>query len=98
MENNKNVTPPSEDGHKQKPGEHKKYVFFIGKEKYETDESSLTVREILEDYAKVNTSEKTLALKEEGGSFHEYKNLDESITMKNGMHFVLFDSKPTPVS
>lgn len=72
-------------------------VFFIGKQKYETEKTVLTVREILEDFAKVKTDEKTLALKD-GNSHQEYTNLDEPIQMKNGMHFVLFDTTPTTAS
>jgi hypothetical protein len=87
---------PSEGSPAQKP-EHKKYVFFIGKEKYETEKAQLTVRDILVDFAKVDPAKKSLALKKEGG-FDEYTNLDEVIDLKEGMHFVLFDTKPTPVS
>lgn len=77
--------------------EDKGMVFFIGKEKFETEKTVLTVREILEDYAKVKTDEKSLALKD-GNSHTEYTNLDEPIHMKNGMHFVLFDTTPTTAS
>ena len=75
----------------------KKIVFFIEQKKYETEKEKLTVREILVDFAKVDPERYTLALKQQGG-FHEYANLDESIEMKEGMHFSLFDKKPTPVS
>jgi hypothetical protein len=76
---------------------HKKIVFFIDQKKYETDDQTLTVKQILVDFAKVDPERYTLALKKEGG-YHEYENLDEVIEMKNGMHFSLFDKKPTPVS
>jgi hypothetical protein len=75
----------------------KSIVFFIGEKKYETTKEHLTVREILEDFAKVSPDKYTLALKEQG-EFHEYTNLDEAIEMKNGMKFVLFDKTPTTVS
>lgn len=78
-------------------GAKKKYVFFVGKEKYETDQSSLTVRIILTDYAKVDINHNTLALKEQG-ELKEYKDLDEVIPMKEGMHFTIFNNDPTPVS
>jgi hypothetical protein len=77
--------------------EKKKIVFFIEQKKYETTEESLTVRQILVDFAKVDPNRYTLALKKQGG-FHEFENLDEIIDMKEGMHFSLFDKKPTPVS
>jgi hypothetical protein len=77
--------------------EKKKIVFFIEQKKHETQEESLTVRQILVDFAKVDPERYTLALKQQGG-FHEYDNLDEPIEMKEGMHFSLFDKKPTPVS
>jgi hypothetical protein len=76
---------------------HNKIVFFIDQKKYETDDQTLTVRQILETFAKVDSQRYTLALKKEG-NYVEYKNLDEVIEMKNGMHFSLFDNKPTPVS
>jgi hypothetical protein len=79
--------------------EHKKNktVFFIEKVKHETSEDTLTVREILKDFAKVNPDEFTLALKIQG-NFKEFENLEESIEMKDGMHFSLFDKKPTTAS
>lgn len=77
--------------------QHKKIVFFIEQKREETDKSDLTVREILVNFAKVDPNRYTLALKEQGG-FKEYDNLDEVIPMKEGMHFSLFDKKPTPVS
>lgn len=75
----------------------KKIVFFIDQKKHETDDQALTVKQILVDFAKVDPQRYTLALKKEGG-YHEFENLDEIIEMKNGMHFSLFDKKPTPVS
>jgi hypothetical protein len=75
----------------------KKFVFFIGKDKYETEETVLTPRRILTEYAKVDVKLNTLALKEEG-SPKEYKDLDEKITMKDGMHFTVFNNEPTPIS
>ncbi|MHB1105406.1 MAG: hypothetical protein ACYCZ2_03500 [Lutibacter sp.] len=75
----------------------KKITFFIGKTKHETKESTLTVKQILEDFAKVKTTEKSLALKE-GNGYHEYTDINEPIDMKNGMHFVLFDKTPTTAS
>jgi len=77
--------------------EKKKYVFFIDKSKYETDHASLTVRQILTDFAKVSTSNNTLAIKEHG-NYSELTNLDEVIDLKEGQHFTIFNNEPTPVS
>lgn len=79
-----------------KPDPHKKYVFFIDKKQYDTEKPMLTARQILVDYAKVDPDKKTLVLKE-GNDIHEYKP-DEEITMKEGMHFTLFDNEVTPTS
>jgi hypothetical protein len=75
----------------------KKIVFFIGKQKFETEKSTLTVKEILVDFANVKPEEKSLALKH-GNDHHEYTNIDEVIEMQEGMHFVLFDKTPTTAS
>jgi hypothetical protein len=77
--------------------EKKKNVFFIEQKKHETSEQSLSIRQILTDFAKVDANRYTLALKNQGG-FEEFENLDHVITIKDGMHFSLFDKKPTPVS
>jgi hypothetical protein len=72
-------------------------VFFIDQKKYETTQESLTVRQIIESYAKVDPNRYSLALKKSGG-FDELEDLNQVIKMKDGMHFSLFDKKPTPVS
>ncbi len=77
--------------------QNKKIVFFIDQKKHETSQQALTVREILNEFAKVDPERYILALKKQGG-FDEYDNLDTEIPMKDGMHFSLFDKKPTPVS
>lgn len=77
--------------------EKKKYVFFIDKAKYETETASLTVRQILTDFAKVDANNNTLAIKE-NGNFRELTNLDEVIDLKEGQHFTIFNNEPTPVS
>ena len=77
--------------------EKKEYVFFIDKIKFETEQSHLTVREILIDFAKVSTATNTLAVKEQG-NFRELVNLDESIELKEGLHFTVFNNDITQVS
>lgn len=73
------------------------YIFFVGKVKYETTEPRLTVRQILEEYAKVDPTKKTLAEKK-GDMFTEYKDLNESLDLGHARHFTLFDETPLPVS
>ncbi|HEX2628141.1 MAG TPA: hypothetical protein VHM26_04000 [Chitinophagaceae bacterium] len=73
------------------------YHFYIGQKRYETKHKSLTVRQILVDFAKVDPKEKTLARKE-GGGYHEYHNLDEVIPLKDCPHFTIFDNEPCIVS
>lgn len=75
----------------------KKIVFFIEKKKFDTDDESLTVRQILVDYGRYNPEENVLVLKE-GNDLKEFNNLDEVVAMKNGMHFTVFSKKPNPVS
>lgn len=73
------------------------YHFYIGQKQYQTFEPSLTVRQILVDFAMVDPAKNTLAIKNAGG-FHEYKNLDETIQLTDCPHFVLFDNCQTSVS
>jgi hypothetical protein len=77
--------------------EHKKYVFFIDKKKFETEEPKLSVKQILVDYAKVSPNENVLVLVH-GNQNHEYNNLDEIIELHEGMKFTIFSQKPTHVS
>jgi len=77
--------------------QHKEYPFFIDKKEYKSPTVLLTARQILTDYAHVNPQSKTLAKKQVGG-FHEYKDLDEAISLENAPHFILFDNTPTQVS
>ena len=82
----------------QQPGNgHKKYVFFIDRDKYETDQATLTARQILTDFARVDSTKNTLAVKE-NGSFNEITNMDNPIQLKEGMHFTIFNNEPTTVS
>lgn len=100
--NSQNVQP--ENGHsnsqgKQGDAEHpnrKKYVYFVGKQKFETDQAQMSVSEILLK-ANVNISSKTLAIKQQGG-FREFKDPNEVITLDHALHFVLFDNEPNTVS
>ena len=76
--------------------EHKKIVFFVDQEKFEVEVASLTVQQILE-YAKEDPTKTTLVEKD-GHEIIKHPILDEVITLKNGMKFVVFHNDPTPVS
>ena len=76
--------------------EHKKTVFFVDQEKFEVDVGTLTVRQIFE-LAKEDPTKTTLVEKD-GHEIIKHPNLDEVITLKNGMKFVVFHNDPTPVS
>ena len=75
----------------------KSYVFFVNKRKFETEKDELSVQEILVDFAEADPKEHLLALKD-GNEIKEFHNLNELITMKNGMHFSLLSKNPTTVS
>ena len=75
----------------------KKIVFFIDKEKFETEEAALSVRTLLVDFAKEDTAQTTLVLKH-GNETKKFANLDEMVTMENGMKFVVYHNSPTTVS
>lgn len=75
--------------------EHKKFVFFIDKQKFETEESHLSVRQILVDFAKVNPEENVLVLVH---GMQEMTDLEQLVELKEGMKFTVFNKKPTPVS
>jgi hypothetical protein len=81
---------------KQEKKEHK-INFFIDKEKFETDQSSLSVRALLVDYAKEDSTQTTLAFKH-GNDVKKYTNLDEMVPLENGMKFVVYHNTPTTVS
>ena len=77
--------------------ERKKYVFFVENTKFETEQSHLTVRQILVDFVRVDPATKTLSLKVPGGH-RELTNLDESLDLGSALHFGLFDNTPTTIS
>lgn len=81
----------------REPGKGKKVVFFIDQKKFETTESSLTVRTLLTEYAAEDASQTVLVLKK-GNALDRLENLDASVELENGMHFVVFHTGPTSVS
>lgn len=73
------------------------YNFFIDQQEHHTKHASLTVRQILEDFAKVNPLNKELTTKQSGG-LHHYRNLDEVVSLEHCPKFTLFDLTPAQVS
>ncbi len=72
-------------------------VFLIDKQQFKTNQSELSVRTILQDFAKEDPTQTTLVLRH-GNDLIKYTNLDEIISLKNGMKFVVYHNTPTPVS
>lgn len=72
-------------------------VFFVDREKFESPTDTLTVRQILVEYAKEDPATTTLVEKV-GHDTVKHTDLDEVIHLKNGMKFVVFHNGPTPVS
>ncbi|MBE7172347.1 MAG: hypothetical protein INR73_17300 [Williamsia sp.] len=73
-------------------------TFFIDRQDFHTIHPFLTVRQILVNFAKVSPDNKTLAKKIPGSGFHEYKSLDEQVSLEDSPHFTLFDNCTTQVS
>lgn len=74
-----------------------KTIYFIDKEKFETDQEQLSVRFLLVDQAKEDPANTTLA-KRKGNDLVKFTNLEELVTIENGMKFVVLHNEPTPVS
>ena len=86
---NKNERPRQENEHE--------IVFFIDKQQFKTKQPQQTVRALLTDFAHEDPTQTTLVLKR-GNDIVKFTNLDEVITLENGMKFVVFHNTPTPVS
>ena len=71
-------------------------IFFIEKQEFNVDQEKFTARELLKDYAEEDPDETTLVLKQ-GTDIIKFKD-DDTVHLKNGMHFVVFHDGPTPVS
>ena len=80
----------------KKETEHE-FVFFIDMQQFKTNQSELSVRTILQEFAKEDPTQTTLVLRH-GNEQVKYTNLDEIISLKNGMKFVVYHNTPTPVS
>lgn len=74
-----------------------KTVFFIDKEKFQIEGNTLTVRELITDYAKEDVN-KTILSAKIPGDIIRYENLDEIIEIKDGTKFSILSKEPTTVS
>lgn len=75
----------------------KAVVFFIDKEKFESKIKDVSVRVLLQDFAKEDPSQTTLVLKK-GNDLTKLTNLDEIVQLENGMKFLVYHNTPTTVS
>lgn len=74
-----------------------KVVFFIDKEKFNSETSLLTPRTILTEYAKENPAETTL-IRKDGSGTEKLTELDTPIEVKDGTKFTVLHNGPTTVS
>lgn len=74
-----------------------KVVFFIDQQQFKTEQTALTVRTLLVEFAHEDPLQITLVLRH-GNELKKLTNLDEVICLKNGMKFVVYHNTPTPVS
>lgn len=88
------MTQEKKDNNEKKPS---KTVFFIDKEKFETDQKQLSVKTLLVVYAKEDPNKTTLVLKK-GSELIKLTDLAEMIVMLDGMKFLVYHNDPTPVS
>lgn len=72
-------------------------VFFIDQEQFKSDRTEFTVRELLQDFAKVNPNESTL-VRRHGNELEKLTDLTVIVTITNGMKFVVYHNTPTTVS
>lgn len=72
-------------------------VFFIDKEQFKATQVAVTVRSLLTDYAKEDPAQ-TRLVRRHGNEKHTYTNLDEVVTLENGMKFYVLHNTPTTVS
>ncbi|MFH2064750.1 MAG: hypothetical protein ABIK15_06105 [Pseudomonadota bacterium] len=77
--------------------QNKMITFFVDKEKFKTDQTELSVREILQDYAQEDPDETTLVLRK-GNDLEKYDDINFIINLVNGMKFIVYHDGPTTVS
>lgn len=72
-------------------------IFFIDKQKFNTEQAEITAKDLLSQFAQEDPAETTLVLKH-GNELAKYEDDNQLITLKNGMHFIVFHNGPTTVS
>jgi hypothetical protein len=72
-------------------------IFFIDKEQFKTGQATVTVRSLLTDFAKEDAAQTTLVHRH-GDEKRTYTDLDEVVTLENGMKFYVLHNTPTTVS
>lgn len=85
------------DSSKHHDHENKKVVFFIDKEKFESETADISVRVLLTDFAKEDPTQTTLVLNK-GNDRTKLTDLDQIIHLENGMKFLVYHNTPTTVS
>ena len=75
----------------------KEIVFFIDQEQFKSETTQLTVRELLQNYAKCDPNVSTLVLRH-GNDLQKLTDLSTVVTLENGMKFVVYHNTPTSVS
>lgn len=83
--------------HDDSSSKKQKKVYFIDKQKFETDKDELSVRFLLVDQAKEDPATSTLATRH-GNELIKFPDLDKLIPIKDGMKFVVLHNDPTTVS
>jgi hypothetical protein len=72
-------------------------VFFIDQQQFKSEQTELTVRTLLVEFAHEDPAQTTLVLRQ-GNELKKFDNLDELVRLKNGMKFVVYHNTPTSVS
>lgn len=80
----------------QPPHDDKPLHIFIDNKKYDVTQDSLTPRALLA-LSGDTSADVVLAVREQG-QLRKLTDLDEVISLKNGLHFVVMQLGPTPVS
>jgi hypothetical protein len=71
-------------------------VIFIDKQQFKLEDRVYTARELLELAGEEPTE--TTRVFTHGNALTKYEDPDQTVNLKNGMHFVVFHNGPTPVS
>jgi hypothetical protein len=89
--------PKAKDQSSSSTSNREKFVFFIDKKKYETDEDELSVGDIIRDYANEDPNDVSLGIRD-GNDFDKFEDTRTEVPLTDAPHFVIFHNTPTPVS